>query len=182
MDEQKGYPPSETGMAGTFGGDDCDLTERLASILLQKLTPEQLALIVAKQLLAAQRNKRSRTNVMSETEAPGLGFLRGNRPIRTDPEHAPTDLESLAANLKPEMTEILLYTLRAFRKHKWGKGAKAKNSAMEIMKGKLLAEWDATHQSYSGQAAFARHVGRREGVKERTLGDWIRGHKKTNRS
>lgn len=42
-----------------------------------------------------------------------------------------------------------------------------------------LAEWESNGASYSSAAGFARYRHKHYGVTERTLGDWIREHRKT---
>lgn len=84
----------------------------------------------------------------------------------------------ITADLTEQTTKIVSFALKSYRKHAWGKGGKAKHAETEAQKRKLLAEWDASSKNYSSQAAFIRHVGKRERVKESTLGTWIREHKK----
>lgn len=155
-----------------------EVTERLAKELLQAHTPEQLAVIAAQHLIYVDTLKQC------EAKTPRLGLVRTkSRVIQMTEEDLQSTLASVTARLTADFTEqttkIVGFALKSYRKHAWGKGGKAKNAETEIQKRKLLAEWDATSKNYSSQAAFIRHVGRREGVKERTLGDWIRGHKKT---
>lgn len=57
-------------------------------------------------------------------------------------------------------------TVRAQKKHR------PTNQQKDI----LLAEWDANSNEYKSRADFARIVSAREGMKERTLYEWIASH------
>lgn len=56
------------------------------------------------------------------------------------------------------------------------RSAKARHSPTNQQKANLLAEWDATASAYESRADFARIVSQREGIKYRTLYEWIAGH------
>ncbi|MEB0091802.1 hypothetical protein RHM65_04515 [Pseudomonas sp. CCI4.2] len=44
----------------------------------------------------------------------------------------------------------------------------------------LLAEWDESSKEYKSRADFCRIIARRDGIKERTLQEWIQAHQKKN--
>ncbi|MFR0691645.1 hypothetical protein ACLUTX_19765 [Enterobacterales bacterium AE_CKDN230030158-1A_HGKHYDSX7] len=56
--------------------------------------------------------------------------------------------------------------------------AALRHAPTNALKEVLLQEWDATAGEYQSRADFARIVGQREGVKYRTLYDWITAHEK----
>lgn len=178
MNEQVKQSAWEPGMEISSEAQYHDVTERLAKELLQTHTPEQLAVIAAQHLIYVDALKQS------EAQTPRLGLRRAkDRIISMTEEDLQRALEKVAAGITADLTEqttkIVSSALKSYRKHAWGKGGKAKHAETEAQKHKLLAEWDAKGKNYSSQAAFMRLVGKREGVKERTLGDWIRKHKKT---
>jgi hypothetical protein len=177
MNEQMKQSAWEPGMEISSEAQYHEVTERLAKELLQTHTPEQLAVIAAQHLIYVDVLKQS------EAETPRLGLMRAkDRVIPMTEEDLQRAMESVAAGLTADFTEqttkIVNFALKSYRKYAWGKGGKAKHAETEAQKRDLLAEWDKTSKNYSSQAAFIRHVGRREGVKESTLGTWIREHKK----
>lgn len=150
-----------------------EVTERLARQLLSELTPEHIAVIAAQHLIYVD------TLEQAKAERPGRGFMPAkSKYIRMSVDEFRQALKSVA---KPDVNgtvEIVKFTLDAYRKHVWGKGGKARHAGTASLKAKLLAEWDDTHDHYKGQADFARIVSKREGMKERTLYEWISKHRK----
>lgn len=60
------------------------------------------------------------------------------------------------------------------------RSAKARHSPTNQQKAAALAAWDAHGANVSSMAAFARARHKEFGVTERTLYDWVRGHRKAN--
>lgn len=56
------------------------------------------------------------------------------------------------------------------------KGAMHRHAQTNQQKSALLAEWDATASEYKSRADFTRIVSQREGLKYRTLYEWIGAH------
>lgn len=54
--------------------------------------------------------------------------------------------------------------------------ATLRHASTNQQKATLLAEWDAQGREYKSRADFARIVSKRDGVKYRTLYDWIAQH------
>ena len=54
--------------------------------------------------------------------------------------------------------------------------AEQRHARTNQQKSNLLAEWEATASEYESRADFARIVSQREGLKYRTLYDWIAAH------
>lgn len=57
--------------------------------------------------------------------------------------------------------------------------AKKRHAETNGKKAASLAEWDATGSEYESRADFARIISSRDGIKYRTLYDWIAAHEKT---
>lgn len=64
-------------------------------------------------------------------------------------------------------------------KHEARQRAELRHKPTNQRKVTLLAEWDATASEYESRADFARIVSQREGMKYRTLYDWIAIHDRT---
>lgn len=57
--------------------------------------------------------------------------------------------------------------------------AKKRHAPTNKVKTDLMSEWDKTSNEYKGRADFARIIGKRDGIKERTLYEWIAAHEKS---
>ncbi|WP_288079208.1 hypothetical protein [Pseudomonas sp.] len=64
-------------------------------------------------------------------------------------------------------------------KHEARQRAELRHKPTNQRKAALLTEWDATASEYESRADFARIVSQREGLKYRTLYDWIAAHDRT---
>jgi hypothetical protein len=56
--------------------------------------------------------------------------------------------------------------------------AQKRHASTNKVKTELLAEWEKTSGNYKSRADFIRIIARRDGVKERTLQEWIQHHKR----
>lgn len=71
------------------------------------------------------------------------------------------------------------------RNHGWRTSHEARERAAlrhaptNQQKAAALTEWDATSIDYQSRADFARIIGKRDGIKERTLYEWIAAHEKS---
>jgi hypothetical protein len=63
--------------------------------------------------------------------------------------------------------------------HEARERAALRHAPTNQQKAAALTEWDATSTDYESRADFARIIGKRDGIKERTLYEWIAAHEKT---
>lgn len=56
--------------------------------------------------------------------------------------------------------------------------AQKRHASTNKVKTALLAEWDQTYAEYKSRADFCRIIARRDGIKERTLQEWVQNHEK----
>lgn len=63
--------------------------------------------------------------------------------------------------------------------HEARERAALRHAPTNQQKAAVLTEWDATSSDYESRADFARIIGKRDGIKERTLYDWIAAHEKS---
>lgn len=139
------------------------MSNLLAKDLLNDNTPEQLALITAQHLIYV--DQLSRTNM------------------------AVKKLDSSITN--DEAAMIYWPMIQAYKKNNALKGANARHKKSTELKIKLMAEWEALHDKdgqldkkygYSSRADFSRIISSREGMKERTLYNWITEHERSKKA
>ncbi|WP_324731579.1 hypothetical protein [Pseudomonas paeninsulae] len=63
--------------------------------------------------------------------------------------------------------------------HEARERAALRHAPTNQQKAATLTEWDATSSDYESRADFSRIIGKRDGIKERTLYDWIASHEKS---
>lgn len=69
---------------------------------------------------------------------------------------------------------------RDWRKsHEARERAALRHAPTNQQKAAALTEWDATSSDYESRADFVRIIGKRDGIKERTLYAWIAAHEKS---
>jgi len=59
--------------------------------------------------------------------------------------------------------------------------AQKRHASTNKVKTELLSEWDKTSGEYKSRADFCRIVARRDGIKERTLQEWIQSYERDRR-
>ncbi|MBA5978729.1 hypothetical protein HT737_30085 [Pseudomonas sp. MD195_PC81_125] len=77
-----------------------------------------------------------------------------------------------SANLYRECINSVSLALGARAK----KASKSRHESMNLLKAKLVEEWERSRGEYESRADFVRIVARLHGVKERTLYEWIGKH------
>lgn len=63
--------------------------------------------------------------------------------------------------------------------HEARERAALRHAPTNQQKAAVLTEWEATSSDYESRADFARIIGKRDRIKERTLYDWIAAHEKS---
>lgn len=161
------------------------MSNLLAKDLLNDNTPEQLALITAQHLIYV--DQLSRTNMAVKKAANAHEKI-----IQQQEKKSDALIKKLDSSITNDEAAMIYWSMiQAYKKNNALKGANARHKKSTELKIKLMAEWEALHDKdgqldkkygYSSRADFSRIISSREGMKERTLYNWITEHERSKKA